>query len=71
MTNLVHPNPVSLYANVHIIDEKEKVVAFTSRLPKMPDKQVSIHLIMFMTWTKWIFDETFELDRIFYASKQQ
>jgi hypothetical protein len=70
LCNLVHPNPVSLYANVHIIDENERVVAFTTRLPKMSDKQALTHLIMLMTWTKWIFDETLELAKIFYASKQ-
>jgi hypothetical protein len=70
LCNLVHPNPASLYASVHIIDEKERVVAFTTRLPKMPDEKAKLHLVMLMTWTKWILDETLELAKIFYANKQ-
>lgn len=69
LCNLVHPNPASLYANFHIIDEKEGVIAFTTRLPKMPDEKAILHLVMLMTWTKWTFDEIIELTKVFYGNK--
>lgn len=70
LCNLVHPNPASLYASIQILDEKERVVALTTRLPKMTDEKALLYLVMLMTWTKWIFDETLELAKTFYGNKQ-
>jgi hypothetical protein len=65
LCNLVHPNPASLYASITPLDEKERVVAITTRLPKMPDEKASLHLKMLTIWTNWIFEEIMKLTRIF------
>ena len=65
LCNLVHPNPASLYASIQTLDEKDRVVAITSRLPKMTDKKVIFYLRLLMIWTKWIFDKIIELAQSF------
>jgi hypothetical protein len=65
LCNFVHPNPASLYASIQPINEKERIVAITSRLPKMTDEKVKFYLRLLMIWTKWIFDKVVELTQIF------
>jgi hypothetical protein len=65
LSNLIHPNPASLYASIQPIDEKERVVAITSRLPKMTDSRVRFYLRLLMVWTEWVLDRIIELAKIF------
>lgn len=67
LCELVHPNPASLYASLQILDEKDKVVALTTQPKKLSDEQALIHMGMLIVWTKWIFDETLALAKIFYT----
>jgi hypothetical protein len=52
LCNLVHPNPVSLYANVHIINENERVVAFTTRFAKNARFYLDFHAFFACEFTK-------------------
>ena len=70
LCNLVHPNPASLYASIQVLDDKERFVALTSRLPKMTDEKATLHLALLIGWTKWILDETSKLITIFCGNKQ-
>jgi hypothetical protein len=66
LCNLVHPNPASLYASIQPLDEKERIVAITSRLPKMSDEKVTLYLRNLIIWTDWIFEKIIELAQIFH-----
>ena len=65
LCNLVHPNPASLYASIQPLDEKGRVVAITSRLPKMTDEKAKLNLRLLTTWTTWILEKIIELSQIF------
>jgi hypothetical protein len=65
LCNLVHPNPSSLYASIQPLDEKERVVAITTRLPRMKDEKAALHLKILIIWTNWIFEEIVKLAQIF------
>jgi len=71
LCNLVHPNPESLYASFQILDEKERVFAITTRLPKMSDEKATLRLKLLFHWTNWIFDKIIELAEIFRDSVKE
>jgi len=64
LSERVHPNPHSLFANMKPTSERN-VISIQTKIRFADSKYSEEYILMLVNWTKWIFDEINNLKEIF------